>query len=85
MLFFAGIRAETIFDFPGNAGELPCVLMPSVILLSEAEKAARGEGFALFEEAVRACLDNYMEGARYACFGENVLIRYLYQLEEQNT
>lgn len=53
-------------------------------VLPEAEKAARGEGFAAFEEAVRACLANYMEGARYACFGENVLIRYLYQLEEQN-
>ena len=53
-------------------------------VLPEAEKAARGEGFSAFEEAVRACLANYMEGARYACFGENVLIRYLYQLEEQN-
>ena len=40
MLFSAGIRAETIFDFPDNAEDLPCVLMPSVILLSEAEKAA---------------------------------------------
>ena len=37
MLFAAGIRTETIFDFPENAEESPCVVMPSVILLSEEE------------------------------------------------
>jgi len=45
----------------------------------------KGEGFAPFERAVRSCLDGYMENAKYACFGENVLIRYLYQIEEQST
>ena len=53
--------------------------------LQEAEKAARGEGFASFERTVRSCLDGYMEQAKYACFGEKVLIRYLYQIEEQST
>lgn len=53
--------------------------------LSEGEKATRGQGFAAFEKAVRACLDAYMDGAKYACFGEKVLIRYLYQIEEQST
>ena len=54
-------------------------------VLPEAEKAARGEGFTPFEKAVRGCLDSYMEKAKYACFGEDVLIRYLYQIEEQST
>lgn len=40
MLFSAGIRAETIFDFPENTAQCPCVLMPSVVLLSEEETAA---------------------------------------------
>ena len=53
--------------------------------LSEAEKAVRGEGFAPFERAVRSCLDGYMEKAKYTGFGENVLIRYLYQIKEQST
>ncbi len=53
--------------------------------LAEAEKAARGEGFAPFERAVRACLDGYMEAASMTPFGERVLIRYLYQIEEQNS
>ena len=53
--------------------------------LPEAEKAVRGEGFAPFERAVRSCLDGYMEKAKYQGFGENVLIRYLYQIEEQST
>ena len=53
--------------------------------LSEAEKAVKGEGFAPFERAVRSCLDGYMEKAKYAGFGENVLIRYLYLIEEQST
>ena len=53
--------------------------------LSEAEKAVRGEGFAPFERAVRGCLDGYMEKAKYTGFGENVLIRYLYIIEEQGT
>ena len=53
--------------------------------LGEAEKAVKGEGFAPFEKSVRACLNGYMEKAKYACFGENVLIRYLYQIEEQST
>ena len=51
--------------------------------LAEAEKAVRGEGFTPFERAVRGCLNAYMEKAKYVCFGENVLIRYLYQIEEQ--
>ena len=53
--------------------------------LPEAEKAVRGEGFSSFERAVRGCLDGYMEKAKFVCFGENVLIRYLYQIEEQST
>ncbi len=53
--------------------------------LPEAEKAVKGEGFTPFERAVRACLDGYMEKVKYACFGESVLIRYLYQIEEQST
>ena len=53
--------------------------------MEDAEKAVKGEGFAPFERAVRSCLDCYMEKAKYACFGENVLIRYLYQIEEQST
>ena len=53
--------------------------------LAEAEKAVRGEGFTPFERAVRGCLNAYMEKAKYICFGENVLIRYLYQIEEQST
>ena len=52
---------------------------------AEAEKAVRGEGFAPFERAVRGCLNVYMEKAKYAGFGENVLIRYLYLIEEQST
>ena len=60
----------------------PTKLAPS---LSEGEKAARGEGFAAFEKTVRRCLNDYMDGAKYACFGEKVLIRYLYQIEEQST
>ena len=51
--------------------------------LPEAEKAVRGEGFTAFEAAVRACLDSFMDSAKYVCFGESVLIRYLSQLEEQ--
>ena len=53
--------------------------------LPDAEKAVKGEGFAPFERAVRSCLNGYMEKAKYAGFGENVLIRYLYMIEEQNT
>ena len=53
--------------------------------LAEAEKALRGEGFSPFERAVRSCLNSYMDKAKYACFGENVLIRYLYLIEEQST
>ena len=53
--------------------------------LSEAEKAVKGEGFTPFERAVRSCLDGYMDKAKYAGFGENVLIRYLYLIEEQTT
>ncbi len=53
--------------------------------LSEAEKAARGEGFVPFEKAVRACLDAYMDSAKMTPFGEKVLIRYLYELEEHAT
>ena len=53
--------------------------------LGDAENAVKGEGFTPFERAVRSCLDGYMEKAKYACFGENVLIRYLYQIEEQST
>lgn len=49
--------------------------------LAEAEKAARGEGFSPFEKAVQAALDGYMDSAKTTCFGENVLIRYLYQME----
>ncbi|MBR2716318.1 MAG: V-type ATPase subunit [Oscillospiraceae bacterium] len=60
----------------------PTKLAPA---LGEGEKAARGEGFAAFEKAVRRCLNDYMDGAKYACFGEKVLIRYLYQIEEQST
>ncbi len=55
------------------------------VSLPEAEKAVKGEGFTPFERAVRGCLNSYMEKAKYACFGENVLIRYLYQIEEQST
>ena len=55
-------------------------LMPA---LAEAEKAARGEGFTLFEKAVQSCLNAYMDGAKTICFGESVLIRYLYQMEEK--
>ena len=51
--------------------------------LAEAEKAARGEGFSAFEKAVQRCLDGYMDAAKTVCFGESVLIRYLYRLEEQ--
>ncbi len=40
ILFSAGIRAETIFDFPEDAVQCPCVLMPSVVLLSEEEQVA---------------------------------------------
>ena len=50
--------------------------------LAEAEKAARGEGFTAFENAVQSCLNAYMDGDKTICFGESVLIRYLYQLEE---
>ncbi len=53
--------------------------------LTEAEKAVKGEGFTPFEKAVRSCLNAYMEKAKFTCFGENVLIRYLYQIEEQST
>lgn len=49
--------------------------------LAEAEKAAAGQGFSAFEKAVQAALDGYMDSAKTACFGENVLIRYLYQME----
>ncbi|MBR3554335.1 MAG: V-type ATPase subunit, partial [Oscillospiraceae bacterium] len=55
------------------------------VSLPEAEKAVKGEGFTPFERAVRGCLNSYMEKAKTACFGENVLIRYLYQIEEQST
>lgn len=53
--------------------------------LGEAEKAVKGEGFAPFERAVQSCLDGYMEKAKYTGFGESVLIRYLYLIEEQGT
>ena len=53
--------------------------------LSDAEKAVRGEGFTPFERSLRSCLSSYMEKAKYTGFGENVLIRYLYQIEEQST
>ena len=44
--------------------------MKTLLLTSaEAEKAARGEGFAPFERAVRACLDGYMEAASMTPFG----------------
>ena len=51
--------------------------------LAEAEKAIRGEGFTPFERAVQGCLDGYMDEARFTGFGEKILIRYLYQIEEQ--
>lgn len=51
-------------------------------LLPEAERAAKGEGFSAFENACRAALAAYMNKAKYDCFGERVLIRYLYELEE---
>lgn len=50
-------------------------------VLAEAEKAVKGEGFSGFERAVQAALDGYMDSAKTACFGENVLIRYLYRME----
>ena len=53
--------------------------------LAEAEKAVGVEGFTSFEKAVRACLDGFMDEAKYTGFGEKVLIRYLYQIEEQGT
>lgn len=53
--------------------------------LAEAEKAAAGEGFTSFERAVQACLDSYMSGAKTICFGEEVLIRYLYLVEGKHT
>ena len=54
---------------------------PLAPALAEAEKAAAGQGFSAFERAVQAALDGYMDGAKTVCFGENVLIRYLYQVE----
>jgi len=36
----AGIRAETVFDFPADAAQSPCVVMPSTALLSHEEQAA---------------------------------------------
>ncbi len=72
--------------YPDSAGVLALYratgLSPALV---DAEKAVKGEGFAPFERAVRSCLDAYMEKAKYACFGEEVLIRYLYQIEEQST
>ena len=53
--------------------------------LPDAERAVKGEGFTPFERAVQSCLDGYMEKAKYTGFGENVLIRYLYMIEEQST
>lgn len=50
--------------------------------LSEAEAASSGSGFASFESGVRAVLRDYMEQAKYLCFGEEVLIRYLFLIEE---
>ena len=49
--------------------------------LAEAEKAAAGQGFSAFEKAMQAALDGYMDSVKTVCFGENVLIRYLYQME----
>lgn len=37
-LFATGIRAETIFDFPADPALCPCVVMPSVLVLSEKEQ-----------------------------------------------
>ena len=52
--------------------------------LGEAERAAGGEGFAPFERAVHRCLTKYMDGGKVSPFGEKVLIRYLYGIEEQS-
>lgn len=49
--------------------------------LAEAEQAARGEGFAPFENRCRALLEDFMSAARYVGFGEEVLIRYLCTVE----
>ena len=40
ILFSTGIRAETVFDFPEDAGQCPCVVMPSAAVLSEDEQSA---------------------------------------------
>ena len=58
---------------------------PLSAALADAEKAAAGEGFSAFEKAVQSALDGYMNSAKTVCFGENVLIRYLYQMEGLRT
>jgi len=40
MLISAGFRPETVFDFPADASQCSCVLMPSVALLTDKEQAA---------------------------------------------
>jgi V/A-type H+-transporting ATPase subunit C len=49
--------------------------------LHEAEAAAAGGGFSVFEEQCRAALDAYMDSLRLQCFGEQPLIYYLYTIE----
>ncbi len=38
-LYENGVASCTLFHFPENAGEIPCVIMPSVVLMDDNEKA----------------------------------------------
>ncbi len=49
--------------------------------LPSAESTVAGESFSLFERVCSDVLDEYMRDARFQCFGEKVLIYYLYQVE----
>ena len=84
---FGSVRSSAVSSAYPDAPSVLALYRATALApsLSEAEKAVKGEGFAPFERAVHSCLDAYMEKAKYAGFGENVLIRYLYLIEEQST